>query len=118
MDFARQSRSGIVLQDLDCGVRIIPLLRSVGVVPIVPVGDDEVVHHRRREREGVLQRRVHRPAHVEVLPRLNGVCVERIVEPELRRAVADVGASDHRVEELRLVVHPDIQELDDLQIVL
>ena len=102
--------TGVELEDLDhrVGLSVAVGLRDVVVV----VGEDEVVHHRTREGQGLRQEGARRTALTEVLSRLRVHAIA--VDAERRCAVTDVGARHHGVEELSRMVGPHVDDLDGI----
>ena len=80
----------------------------------VPVGDNEVVHHGAGKREGCLEEGSRRSSPVEVL---GGLWIAGAnVETQRGSTVSNVGPSDHRIEEGRIVVDSDVFDLQHVDV--
>ena len=99
--------TGVELQDLDHGVGL--SVAVLGVLVIVVVREDEVVHHRARKRQGLGHEGPRRAALAEVLRRLRVGAVA--VHAKRGCTVADVGPGHHGVKELGRVVGTNVNDL-------
>ena len=112
-DLTGQTRTGVVLQNLHVCVDVPVVDVSLGYFA-VPVGDNEVIHHGAGKREGCLEEGSRGSSPVKVLGGLRVAGAN--VETQRGSTVSNVGSSDHRIEEGRIVVDSDVFDLQHVNV--